>query len=444
MTKLPTPKYGANTDETIKNLFGVVMKFRKELEYALNHLDDGNILNLDALKLFNVEDLFAQNVVTNTMVTQTLSADKGYIAELTVDQLDTSDKVRNYLNSDTSDVNYIRIYDQYIEFITATTDGLETEQLTDRNGDLVYWKDANKDVISYEDTGIPVIVYVYEELTKMSIKFETDPESGYYNPVLQLGAGDGVLPNSSKGKIYKDTTGIRLEYYKSETAEKVGFYLTDNGVYCSDVLHNLIPVQDTPPENPEEGDLWIDTTESETISDEQGTELVGGGDTNLHTHDGRYYTETEIQDMFMSFGGFLDEIYANIIHLHTEDDISDLDKYTQDEVNNLLDDKAEEVHSHTENDINDLDKYTQAQVDTKIDDTLNMMQMFLEPYIFGYIYEQSTPSDTWTIEHNLNKMPQVTIVDSSGNQVETEIEYIDSNTVQSKSNGSFSGKAFVN
>ena len=49
--------------------------------------------------------------------------------------------MKNYLNDNTADVNYIKIFEQYIQFVTASTDGSDTEQVTDRNGSLLYWID---------------------------------------------------------------------------------------------------------------------------------------------------------------------------------------------------------------------------------------------------------------------------------------------------------------
>lgn len=63
--------------------------------------------------------------------------------------------------------------------------------------------------------------------------------------------------------------------------------------------------------------------------------------------------------------------FSPTIHTHLESDISDLDKYTQSEIdttsgtlNTKIDGKADTIHLHTESDITDLDKYTQAEVDT--------------------------------------------------------------------------------
>ncbi|RKY56967.1 MAG: hypothetical protein DRP93_00250, partial [Candidatus Neomarinimicrobiota bacterium] len=64
--------------------------------------------------------------------------------------------------------------------------------------------------------------------------------------------------------------------------------------------------------------------------------------------------------------GFKASDFATIVHTHLEVDITDLDKYTQVEVDTLLSDKAELVHTHLEVDITDLDKYTQVEVDTNI------------------------------------------------------------------------------
>lgn len=55
----------------------------------------------------------------SALISPNLYAGKAYISELTVDSLETSTKVQKYLASDTSDVNYVRIYAQTIKFITA-------------------------------------------------------------------------------------------------------------------------------------------------------------------------------------------------------------------------------------------------------------------------------------------------------------------------------------
>ena len=61
-----------------------------------------------------------------------------------------------------------------------------------------------------------------------------------------------------------------------------------------------------------------------------------------------------------------------------------------------------------------------------------------------FIYKQSTPEQEWTINHNLNKYPSVTIIDSAGNLLEGEIDYIDKNNLKIKLSSAVSGKAYLN
>lgn len=61
-----------------------------------------------------------------------------------------------------------------------------------------------------------------------------------------------------------------------------------------------------------------------------------------------------------------------------------------------------------------------------------------------YTHVQGEASDTWTIHHNLNKKPSITVVDSADNVVEGAEKYIDENTVEIYFNGAFKGKAYLN
>lgn len=67
----------------------------------------------------------------------------------------------------------------------------------------------------------------------------------------------------------------------------------------------------------------------------------------------------------------------------------------------------------------------------------------LELQQLGYIYYQNTPSDTWTISHNLTFHPNVTVVDSGGSVVEGEISYPSPTTVLLTFRSGFSGRAYL-
>lgn len=63
----------------------------------------------------------------------------------------------------------------------------------------------------------------------------------------------------------------------------------------------------------------------------------------------------------------------------------------------------------------------------------------------SYVHDQGSPSDTWEVQHNLNKKPSVTVVNYYGVVVYGNVEYVDNNNVKlTFEAGAFSGKAFFN
>jgi hypothetical protein len=61
-----------------------------------------------------------------------------------------------------------------------------------------------------------------------------------------------------------------------------------------------------------------------------------------------------------------------------------------------------------------------------------------------FIYDQETPSDEWTIEHNLGKNPAVTVVDSGGNEWQTAVEHLSADELVVRFSAPFSGRAYLN
>ena len=186
-----------------------------------------------------IEALEAQFDITisNTTITQVLAAETGYIAQLTVDSVETSTKVQKYLAGDKSDVNYIKIFEQYIQFITASTDGTQEEQAKDRYGALLYWTDETHKGTTLDETDYPVMIYVYDELVKAEFAFESDGTN--YVPKITLGTGDGVLGQSAQAEIYKSQTGLEINYYKSNTGELRQIKLDDDGVFINGLRYEL-------------------------------------------------------------------------------------------------------------------------------------------------------------------------------------------------------------
>ena len=63
--------------------------------------------------------------------------------------------------------------------------------------------------------------------------------------------------------------------------------------------------------------------------------------------------------------------------------------------------------------------------------------------IRAFVFEQGTPATEWIIEHNLDKYPSYSVVDSAGNTVEVAVNYVNRNKLILKMNSAFSGKAYL-
>jgi hypothetical protein len=61
-----------------------------------------------------------------------------------------------------------------------------------------------------------------------------------------------------------------------------------------------------------------------------------------------------------------------------------------------------------------------------------------------YTHTQASASSIWTITHNLNCFPSVTVVDSADSVVIGDVEYISANVVRVTFMAAFAGKAYLN
>ncbi len=61
-----------------------------------------------------------------------------------------------------------------------------------------------------------------------------------------------------------------------------------------------------------------------------------------------------------------------------------------------------------------------------------------------YLHNQMIASATWTVTHNLNKYPSVTVVTSAGDEVIGDLSYTNANTIQLTFSAAFAGKAYLN
>jgi hypothetical protein len=59
-------------------------------------------------------------------------------------------------------------------------------------------------------------------------------------------------------------------------------------------------------------------------------------------------------------------------------------------------------------------------------------------------FTQGVPSTTWNIQHNLNKFPSITVIDTANTVVTGQYTYIDNNNVTLTFSAGFAGKAYLN
>lgn len=250
--------------------------------FAMRALIDGVMKDRIYFDPVKGDYVFDGALGADAVFTDSLYAENGDIAELTVDRLSTSRRVRKYLLGDASDDNYIKIQDNYIQFITGapvsdsilitqagdfliTEDGLflSTEsadyakaQATNRYGESLYWQrepvghtsdgypldaDGKQIYASTEVTDWPVMTYLYKELIKAQQAFSLT--EGVYQPQIILGAGDEN--GNSKGYIYKAQRNLLMRYVAS-SGKNVDIAWSDDGFV--DAMHRRLSSCDIDPD----------------------------------------------------------------------------------------------------------------------------------------------------------------------------------------------------
>lgn len=242
----PKIEVGEDPQESIRKIQNYLFMLLEQLRYTLQNLGEGNFNDAEMqayFKKLSADLIVAQTVISNTVITNELYADYGAIADLTVDKLRTDYKrAQKYLAGDTSQLDYISIHDEEISFITATTDGTQAQQM-EVSGRKFWWRDKGRtQMTSEQDTGDPVMVYVYEERTKAAFRFRPVEYDGVETvmPVLVFGAGSGQAGDAGRALVEKRPYGLDLRYIPTGGQGEAGVYLRDDGF--ADVTHRRADV----------------------------------------------------------------------------------------------------------------------------------------------------------------------------------------------------------
>ena len=225
------PKMMPNDAEgSLKKLQKYIESLTEQLSYLFGNLGGDNFNTQDMnnfIANLSATNIVTQTIISNSVVTKSLYAERGDIAQLTVDWLSTSKKVMKYLEGDTSDDDYLEAHEQGIELKTASVvmsgDEALTEVLYDRYGNQLYWQkdityaeiiggfpyvNGKQVYMDTEVTDYPVRVYKYETTTKMLINFSQ--VDGVNVPKITMGKVtitdsdvtiDGVSLKSLPGKL---------------------------------------------------------------------------------------------------------------------------------------------------------------------------------------------------------------------------------------------------
>ena len=60
-----------------------------------------------------------------------------------------------------------------------------------------------------------------------------------------------------------------------------------------------------------------------------------------------------------------------------------------------------------------------------------------------FVFNQTIPSTVWNINHNLNRFPSIELVDTAGDLMMTNIDYIDANNIRATFSAATAGQAYV-
>ena len=129
---------------------------------------------------------------------------------------------------------------------------------------------------------------------------------------------------------------------------------------------------------------------------------------------------------------FMDYLVGNDILISEQNNISDFGHFT-------IDSYTTKGNFHTLNVTN-----IGANSNLEIDKFYDFAVFTLSSPDKTFEFDQGQPALVWTIQHNLNKFPSVSVVDTANTVVNSQVNYIDENNITINNTAQFAGKAYLN
>jgi hypothetical protein len=196
-------------------------KFRR-----LQITDENNTALIDSTTrkfYLNNWDLEGAGIIDARLIQAgTMTIDSGFINDLTVTRLKTLDKSDQIGHQ----VDFVEAQDNYISFKTGIIVG--RQQAITPEGFPLYWTDDTKTQLTTESTLYPFYNLTYEPIEKLKIYLEGQGIDSY--PIIQLGAGDGIIETSGKGYIIKPAGKLDILYYSKNYGKERRVTLDDSGI----------------------------------------------------------------------------------------------------------------------------------------------------------------------------------------------------------------------
>lgn len=109
---------------------------------------------------------------------------------------------------------------------------------------------------------------------------------------------------------------------------------------------------------------------------------------------------------------------------------------TEETVNSALENIKNQEQESKEN----IENYTKSSLYS----LQNKYDLLIDGLKTTYIHDQAIAANVWYINHNLNKRPSITVVDTADTVIDGVEKYIDENNVEIYFNSEVRGKAYLN